>query len=184
MPSYSQRIIGVILLSLGLIFLLANLFDVNVWLVCFPVFLIVAGLWQLIRPSLAINGKPITIRLLGDINRYGSWNVINQEIWVFVGDVKLDFTRAEIPPGQTTIRIYGFVGDVDLLTSEDVGVSISANGFVIDAKLWGIKQEKILSGVHRANSVYNTVERRLNLETYFFVMDLNADQVTEVVSAQ
>ena len=184
MPTYSQRIIGVIILSLGLIVLLANLFDVNVWLVCFPVFLIAVGLWQLIRPSLRINGKPVATHLLGDIRRYGDWNVVDQEIWSFIGDVKLDLTQARIPPGKTTIRIYGFVGDVNLIAPADVGIAVSANGFVIDTKMWGTKQERIFGGINQVNSVYNTAECRLHLETYYFVSDVKVDQIREVENTQ
>jgi predicted membrane protein len=184
MPAYSQRIVGISLLSFGVIFLLANLFDVNIWLVCFPVFLIIIGLWYLIRPSLKINGKPLTAHLIGDVRLTGDWNVVDQEIWSLVGDVKLDFTQALIQPGITTIRIYGFVGEVNMLTPENVGVSVSANGFLVDAKLWETKQERFLSSIQQVNSVYNSAERRLHLETYYFVSDIKVEQVREVISMQ
>lgn len=182
MPRYSQRIIGIILLTLGLIFLIAVLFDVNFWMVCWPSLLILVGLWYLFRPSFILDSQPVTIKPFGDIKQYGTWKVADKEIWMFVGDVKLDLSRAEIPTGLTTIRIYGFVGDVDLLTTADIGVSVSANGFVTDAKLWGTKQERFLSGIQQLNPAYSTAEKQINLETYFFVLDLSVDQLKEEIN--
>jgi lia operon protein LiaF len=144
----------------------------------------VVGLWNLFLPNLRINGKPLIAHLFGDVKLSGDWNVIDQEIWNIIGDVKLDLTQARIPSGQTTIRVYGFIGEVYLLAPEQVGVSVSANGFVVDAKLWGTKQERILTGIQQVNTVYNSAERGLHLETYYFVSDIKVEQVREVISAQ
>jgi hypothetical protein len=44
-----------------------------------------------------------------------------REFWLFFGDVKLDFTQAQLPPGETHIRINGLIGDVDVIAPTDVG---------------------------------------------------------------
>jgi hypothetical protein len=61
MPRYSQQVIWITLIILGLVFLLAALFDVNIWLVSWPSLLILVGLWYLFRPNQFINGKPILV---------------------------------------------------------------------------------------------------------------------------
>lgn len=184
MPSHSQRIIGVILVSVGLIILLARVFDIYVWLICWPVSLILVGVWLLFRPQLVLYGKPVTLHFLGDIKRIGNWKVKDEEIWLFVGDVEIDLSQADIPPGLTTIRIYGFVGEVELLAPQDVGVLVSSTAFLTDGKLWGMKQERFFSRLDKSNTIYKTAERKVLLDTYFFVTDLDVSQVNDFSSDQ
>lgn len=173
----SQLILGGFLLFFGLIFLLANLLDLDIWMLCWPVVLILVGVWLLFRPNIVLGGVPLRIRVLGNVKRYGEWQVRDEEIWMFVGDVRLDLTRAQIPPGETRIRVVGFVGDVDLLAPRDVGVGVVSSAFLTDANLWGQKEDAFLTTVNRVSLGFESAERKVWLDTLFFVGDLDVDQV-------
>jgi lia operon protein LiaF len=179
MRNQGQLILGIVVIVIGLAFLIGNLFDVNVWTYCWPVGLILLGVWLLLRPRLVSSDTAVRQKLLGDIRRDGVWQVADEEIWIGIGDVRLDMTEAEIPPGETRVRVWGFVGDVRLSLPEGVGVSLSSNAFVTDVKALGHKREGILVPVRIASDDYETAERKVRLETTFFVGDVTVRKVEQ-----
>jgi len=114
---------------------------------------------------------------LGDVRRYGAWQVADEEIWIGVGDVRLDLTSADVPVGKTKFRVFGFVGDVDLLVPENVGVSLSSMAFVTEAKVLGQRRQSFLAPVDYASDGYEMAERKVQLTTGFFVGDITVKQV-------
>jgi len=110
------------------------------------------------------------------VKRSGNWDVANEEIWMFVGDIRLDLTEASFPGGETTIRVIGFVGDLDIIAPPEVGLSVAATGFLNSTKLYGRKQDTFMSTLHHVSDGYSEAERKLHLEMLFFVNDLNIKQ--------
>jgi lia operon protein LiaF len=108
------------------------------------------------------------------MRRKGTWQVKNEEIWTFLGDVFLDLTGAEIPGGETVYRIYGFIGDVDLIVPQGVGVSVSSAGFINDVKILGHKRSSIVFPIDFASEDYETAERKIRLDVAFFISDVKA----------
>ena len=172
MRSRERMIIGLAIIGLGVLFLIGTVFRVNVWAFCWPVGLIGVGIWLLVRPSMVDADTRIAQKVLGDIRRTGAWDVVKEEIWLGVGDVRLDMAEATIPSGETQIRVYGFVGDVDLIVPEGVGVSLSSWAFLTDGKVLGKNEQSFVVPLQAASDDYETSERRVRLETYFFVNDL------------
>ena len=91
---------------------------------------------------------------------------------VIIGNVRLDLSSADVPVGETKIRVFGFVGEVSLLVPEDVGVSISSSSFVTDARIFGQKRDGLFYPVTFASEDYETAERKVHLETMHFVVNL------------
>ena len=177
MRNQGQLFIGIVLVLVGLMFLIGHLFDINVWAFCWPLGLILLGVWLLLRPQLVSSDTAVRQRLLGDIHRDGVWQVADEEIWIGVGDVDLDMTSADIPVGETRLRVFGFVGDVDVLVPAGVGVSVSSTAFVTDARVLGQKRDRFLAPLHLASEDYETAERKVRLETTFFVVGLKVKRV-------
>lgn len=177
MYNRGQLFIGIVLILAGLAFLIGNLFDVDVWALCWPLGLILLGVWLLVRPQLVSPGTTVRQRLLGDIRRDGVWQVTDEEIWIGLGDVELDATRADVPVGETTIRILGFIGDVDVFVPQGVGISVSSTAFVTDARVLGQKREGFLFPVRLTSDSYETAKRKVRLETTFFITDLRVKQL-------
>jgi hypothetical protein len=178
MRSQGQLILALILIVLGVVLLIGNLLDINVWALCFPIALMLLGIWVLFRPRLIDSRSAVRQKLLGDIRRRGSWDVTDEEFWVGVGDIKLDMTEAEIPPGETTIRVWSFVGPVRLSLPEGVGVSVSSTAFVTDARFLGRKREGILTPVRLSSDDYENAERKIRLETTSVVGDIRVERVS------
>jgi predicted membrane protein len=176
MSKRMQLILGGVVLGIGLLLLLENVLNIDFWSFCWPIGLILLGVFLLLVPRMRRSGSEINIRILGGVKRKGDWIVANEEIWMFVGDIRLDLSEAEIPEGQTTIRLIGFVGDIDLIAPSDAGLSVAASGFLTSGKILGHKQDTFLGTQRYSSEGYDELGRRLHVETLFFVNDLDIRQ--------
>jgi predicted membrane protein len=164
--------VGILVIVFGLMLLLGNLFHVDMGQFCWPVGLILLGIWLLLRPALAGQKTALRYSLFGPVRREGTWQVSEQEIWLFLGDIRLDFTQAEIPPGETEIRIFTFIGDVKVLVPEGLGVSVSSTAFISSAKVLDRKRDSFVAPVEVTTEGYETAERKVRLETLCFISDV------------
>lgn len=169
-------LLGTLFILWGLVSLISILFHVNAGAFCLPVALIALGVWLLVRPRPVAPGTGFHLLLLGDLHRTGVWQVANEEIWVGVGDIKLDMTQAKIPAGETTLHILAFVSDVNLRLPPDVGVAVSSAAFVSDARLLERRYHNVFDTLHFVSEGYKAAERRIRLEVTAFVADLCIEQ--------
>jgi lia operon protein LiaF len=170
-------LVGTVLIGLGVLFLLSIWLRINLWGFFWPGLLIVLGVLILVRSRNTPAGTRSEFVLLADIEREGDWPVTNEETWIGVGDVDLDFTHAIVPAGETTIGVRGFVGDVEVIVPQSVGLSINASGFVTNVKRGGGEHPVFLGPYRYQTEGYETAERKIKLETSFFVHDLKLRQV-------
>jgi predicted membrane protein len=165
-------LIGAAMILIGLTSLIGTVLDVDAGGLLWAVGLILLGVWLLLRPQLFRSETAPRVRIFGPIRRKGAWQVADEELWVLIGDVILDFTNAEIPVGETEIRTYGFVGEIKVSVPEGVGVSLSSTAFVTDARVLGQRREVFLAPAELASEGYETAERKIRLETTCFVADV------------
>jgi lia operon protein LiaF len=176
MRNQGQLIIGSILVLLGLMFLISNLFDIRLGAFCWPSALILLGAWLLLRPRMVAPDTAVVYRIIGNIEREGAWQVSDEEIWSLIGNVELDMSEALIPAGETRIRIYGFAGDVKAIVPADVGVAVSSYAFAASTNVLGQKNDGVLSPVDVTSDNYKAADRRLRLEITFFAGDVKVRQ--------
>ncbi len=177
MRNRGQFVFGAVLVALGLMSLFSTIFKIDFGALCWPVLLIGVGVWLVLRPRLTSPGSGIEVLLIGDRRRRGEWAVQNEEFWLGVGDVELDMTQAVIPAGETVIRFYSFVGDIDLFVPRTVGVAVELNGFVIDSDVLGQDYDRFLTPVSVQSDNYTAAECRLRIEATSFVVNLKVKQV-------
>ena len=177
MYNRGQLITGAMLVLLGLVFLIGTLFQIDVWALCWPIGLILVGVWLVVRPNLSGPGKGTDVVLLGEVRRRGPWVVRNEEIWLGVADVDMDFSHAAFPPGETKVNIYGFVGDVDIFVPRSIGVAVRVNGVIIDSELLGHEMDAFLAPVEATSTNYLTVEQKLCIEMWAFVADIKVRHI-------
>jgi lia operon protein LiaF len=113
-----------------------------------------------------------SVKVIGDIRRRDGETLGDQEIWVGIADVNFFPAEADIPTGETRLRLLGFVGDIDLRIPESVGLSIASLAFVTDAKILGDKTTNIVTPFEYTSPGYAEAERKIRLEATFFVTDL------------
>lgn len=172
MSKQSRVMVGLAFIGVGLLFLIGVVFRVNVWTFCWPLGLIAVGGWLLLRPSLASPGTKIRVHPLAEVRRSGAWDVGNEEIWIFVGDVHLDLTEASLAPGESKVKIFGLVGDVTLVVPKGYPVSVSSFAMLTDGKVYGTKQEQFVTPLQIEGDGYETAAARVKIENYFLVNSL------------
>lgn len=176
MRNQGQLYIGGFILLLGVLWLIGNLLNVDFWALCWPLFFILLGVWIIFRPRMVRAGTNVRFVPLADVHRSGTGRIENEEFWLLVGDVDLDLSHAEIPAGETTYRLYGFVGDVEFIVPADVGFEVVTTTFLTTARVQGRKEDSF-GGLHWRSDNYATAERKLRAEGTFFVMELKVRQV-------
>jgi hypothetical protein len=172
MRKQSQVVVGLALIGVGLLFLVGVAFRVNVGAFCWPIGLIVAGGWLLLRPTLAGSSVRVRVHPLADVRRSGAWDVVNEEIWIFVGDVRLDFSQASLATGESTIKVFGLVGNVSLVIPEGLPVSVSSHAILTDGTVYGKKQERFFSPVRVGSGGEDAAAARARVENWFLVNEL------------
>ncbi len=160
--------IGLVLVLLGLLYLVAVIFEINLHGSIWAVFLILLGAWLLVRPRMG-GGDDSEFRFLGDIVQRGNWKVQNQEYWFFIGDITLDMSQAEIPVGETVIRSQHFIGDLRVIVPDGVEVAISSTSFISEVRLFGEKHDSIIAPVTIATPGYENASRKIRLEKITFI---------------
>ena len=176
MQNRNQALFGAFLLLLGVGFLFANVLKISLWTFCFPIGLILIGVLLLARPRVFATSTVSNWYLFGDVKRGSEWTPADEEFWLFFGDTKLDFTQAQLPIGETKIRINGLIGDVDVIVPADVGVQVSASGVFVDLRTPTDKADKFLSAAESVSPNYATAERKLHLSTTFVIGDIDVLQ--------
>ncbi len=177
MQNKSMLLWGMLLIALGAMFLIGNLTGIQVWAICWPTGLILLGVWTIARPYTIGPDTAIEQRILGDIKKRGDWQVRDKEFWMGVGDIDLDLTNAEIPPGETRLRCFGFVGSVKMLIPENAGVSIASTALLTDGKVLGQRQERFVTSLNVTSDDYEVAERKIKIETTYLVVDLKVRRV-------
>lgn len=173
MRNQNQFYLGIMVVAVGVVLLLANIFRIDIGIFCWPAALILLGVFLLLRPRMVEPGTEFTQKFLGEMERYGEWEVVDEEMWYFVGDINLDMSEAHIPSGETRIRALGFVSDVDVRLPKDVGLAVSSTAFVSDVKLFTHKEESFLAPLRYETENYKLAERKIRLDVTSFVSDIN-----------
>jgi predicted membrane protein len=168
-------ILGSLITLYGVLLLLGQIFHFDIGSLCFPTFLILLGLYIILGWRIFPGRPAARLRLFPELRRTGAWQVAAEEILMFVGDIRLDFSQAEIPTGETTWRIYGFVGSVRLMFPPGAAWRVSSSAFLTDAKRGNEKQEQFVSTYEQASPDYDRADRKVHLDFYFFVNDLKID---------
>ena len=161
--------IGAAVIILGLFALISALAGVDFWALALPLLLIAAGVYLILRPRYAPPGTAMHTRLLGNIRRSGAWTAVGEELWVLVGNASFDLTQVSLPPGETVIRILGFVGDLKLVVPDTVPVAISSAGFVTTSRVFGEKHDTFLAPFETETPGYAEAESKLRFESWRFV---------------
>jgi len=180
----SQLIFGGIIIAIGLIILISHLLNVSAWAICLPTALILVGAWILLRPKIMPDSPGFKLRIFGNVRKYGDWFVAGEETWMFIGDVRLDFSEAEIPIGETPFRVIAFIGDIRLQIPENVGYSLSSIGVVNTVRLSGVKRDTFFVPFEYQSPGYEEKERKIALDTICFIGDIRVQEVATVIPNQ
>jgi predicted membrane protein len=165
--------IAILIILAGVALLIGNLFNIDVGAFCFPIGLILIGVFVLLRPRMVGPDTKSHVVLIGDLERSGPGALENEEFWSFVIDASYDLTKYDVPAGETLIRGVAFVSDVEIFVPVDVGLALDLSSFVTSLKLESRDEETtILSPLNWRSDGYKGMERRVRFELTQFVGDV------------
>ena len=169
MQNRTPIFIGAALIGIGLMAVINALFHVDLWVILFPLLLIGIGAWIIVRPNMMRNGENFRFLFLGDIKKSGFWQVTPEEIWLFVGDITFDFREAELPLGETEIKIISFVNDLRILSPREGALKVNTNAFVSSSKIHGNKRDHIISPLQFQDANYDSAAKKVVIQSWGFV---------------
>ncbi len=172
-----QVIVGIIIILLGVVFLLDNVIGINLSAFFWPLLLIGLGIFVLLRPGMVDRDTAVTQRILGEIDRAGEWDVQSEEFQSFIADTTLDVTKANLPEGTTKFRFMNFVGDIELIVPESVGVSVQSSAFVSNVQVNGRKEESFLGPLNVQTEDYKAAVSKIRIEATGFVNEIKVRRI-------
>lgn len=181
MKNKTAVLIGSILIILGAFSIIDALFGINLWALIFPLILIGLGLLILFRPKTLPGGSNFILRFVGETDKSQAWTVEPAEYWSFVGSMKLDLSQAVIPEGETSIVMYSFVNDLEIILPTDAGLRLLAKGFVHDTKVKGYKEDHIFAPFEYETPDYEIQTRKITIQSLSFVseVEINEQRIIE-----
>ncbi len=162
---------GIIIIVMGVLLLLGNLFGWSVGKLIIPLLFIGLGVWLLL-PHHHEDVQSNVTGFIQEIKRNGRWTVQNESFHAFISDLKLDLTEADIPDGETLFYISGFIGDITIRVPDDVGVRLSTSVFIGEATIMGQKRGGVFSPVELQTTDYKLAERRLHITASHFINNI------------
>ncbi len=175
MQNRTTLVIGIGLVTIGVIAIFNTLFHVNLWSILMPLLIIGIGFFIILRPKTLDADTHLVFKPLGDIDFSGAWQVSPQEIWFFVGDTSLDFRQALIPEGVTHIKLFSFVGDIRIREPQAAGLQVSSKAFITDSNLHGHKQDHFLTSVNYTSPDYEIQSKKILVDSWFFVGEIRVE---------
>ncbi len=167
-----QLIGGGFLILMGLGLLVKTIFGISIWAYLFPLAVIGAGLLFIFRPQMAGSDTQVNMMIFGDHRREGVWDVNRSELWVAIGSAKLDFSQANIPDGDTTIKIFGLINDVVLKLPDSVAAAVECGGLINTLKTVDSKQDQFFETTTYQTPAFETASRRVLISVAGLINDV------------
>ncbi|MET0786713.1 MAG: cell wall-active antibiotics response protein LiaF [Paenisporosarcina sp.] len=180
-----------ILLTLGVL----DLFDFRYgdWLKLWPIILVAFGLHQLFKKTTkkkkgktiihtnwnADDDSPKKKRRPIEALQFKEqdWEVVPMNRVVNIGSFFFDFSKANIPLGETSIYLSGNVGDVKILVADHVAIDVTFKSNVLSTDIFDKKENGLRSEVEYRTPGYEDAERRIKFVVDYHVLDAKIKRV-------
>lgn len=197
---YSRDWLGSVMYIFAAFLFLKNLFSItfNLFGYAFAAFLIYAG-YRLVKgkPIFESNEKRIDLTkkerheppkdekhpdmrsfFIGELQMMKQpFDLNDLNVSGFIGDIKIDLSKAMIPEGESTIVISGVIGNVDIYVPSDLEMAVSSAVFIGDINLIGSKKSGLSTKVYAASSDFSESKRRVKVSVSLFIGDVDVKYV-------
>ncbi|RUS45536.1 cell wall-active antibiotics response protein LiaF [Cohnella sp. AR92] len=97
----------------------------------------------------------------------------------FIGDTKLDLTRAQIPVGETRIYVSSFIGDVKVFVPNDfsVGVRVVSSSLIGDVTVMEQKRGGFFNQINLQSPQFEDTAKRIVIIVSTFIGDVRIKKV-------
>ncbi len=103
----------------------------------------------------------------------GGWAVEEDAvISTVVGDISLDLRDAELPPGETELALFCWLGTIQVRVPREYGVDVTAQSFIGSVDVLGRREEGVVRDIHVRSDGYERSAQRVRLRLSTFVGEL------------
>jgi len=171
MKNRTAILIGSILILVGVFSIVDAFFGINLWSLIFPILLIALGAFIIFRPK-SVSGGNFYVRFVNETDKTKDWVVEPSEYLSFVSSLTIDFSDANIPDGETILRMNSFVNDVEITPPLNGGLKVYARGFVHDTKVKGRDEDHILTPFEYETPDYASQTKKVYIQLLSFVSEV------------
>lgn len=100
------------------------------------------------------------------------WAVGDAVVSTVIGDIALDLRHAELPEGETELRLFCWLGTIQVRVPAGAGVDVTAQAIVGSVDVLGRFEAGIVRDVHARSEGYEARPRRIKLRLSTFVGEL------------
>jgi predicted membrane protein len=176
--------IGLIIIGLGVIFLLGNIYpDFNFWRFVgrlWPVIIIIVGIYIIINqsPFRRFSDDSPHSRMVGDLRLdYRGREIGNIAANQMIGDLTIDLTSAILRPGINALNVSGVIGDTSILLSASFPLKISARSIVGDLRFDDRREEGLFPRLEYADDRYEQAADKLLVTVSGVIGDISLQRV-------
>jgi len=182
----SRKVIGIVVIGLGVIFLIDSLFDIDFWgfiWKLWPVVLIILGVYILksqdrFKSDFKSGDISSDSRLFGDMNISMSGKEIDDHRYsTLVGDMKIDLTGARRKPGENKISVSVLIGDVLIKIPDDIPVRLSSQSLIGDIRFEDLRRDGFFQRLDHVDDNYESAEDKLFLSVNGIIGDLEIHRI-------
>jgi hypothetical protein len=168
----TQMLFGGMAALLLIIVVLGVIAGASAWKMLCPAALIALGGAVIARHVIAPQEGPWDFKLIGDVRLAGPSLAESREIWVGIGDIRLDLSETDLPDGEIVYQLIGLIGDVEMRVPGGVGLIVDSSGLITDAKIFEEKHGGIFAPIHYVTPDYESAASRVRLDAAHLIGDL------------
>lgn len=107
------------------------------------------------------------------------WQLEPMNISHFIGDTRIDLTKASIPMGETKLSVSAFIGDVKVYVPNDIQleISVNASAFIGDMHVLDRHEGGILRSMRYDTRNYAEADKKIHLTVSMFIGDITVKRV-------
>lgn len=134
--SMGQFITGLVVIFISAAYLGRNLelflIDFSTfWQLFWPIVIILIGISLFRGRSFTRGSSKANWAVMGEVDKGTmAWDLKNDSYVAFMGAIKLDLSRANIPEGKTELECTAFMGGIDIFIPEGIGVILDGNAIL------------------------------------------------------
>ena len=185
----SELFWGVLLITLGVVFLLAKLDIMDIgdfFRIFWPVILIAVGLRLILKRNAAAmaSGSQENLtpsdaqtvkysKMFGDVKlRFESQDFNGGSSSTMIGEIALDLSQSNIKSGEKILRLSGVIGEISVLLPKTLKVSVKANVTIGDIKILDTTDDGFFINRTYQSEGYETAKKKLNISISQVIGDI------------
>ncbi len=93
-----------------------------------------------------------------------------------IGDVRIDLSQENIPPGETPYDVSALVGDITILVPQDIAVCVDADVSIGDVSVFGRQEDGLGRHIHYESPGYADATRKVRIHAHLMIGDITVQQ--------